>query len=381
MTNQSRAVRTAITHCRDAKQAAEDIFNGLGRPADGLTVFFCSPYYDLAALGDGLRACFADAGVIGCTTAGEIASIGYLENTVVAVWFPGEGFQCVTEHVEHLQLGSMSDVNAMVRVLKRRHAAISEQDDGRTFAICLIDGITGFEELVLGALREGLGAISLVGGSAGDAMRFRETAVYHAGSFHTASVVLALIRTPRPFQVFATQHFTSSQAKMVVTQADPQRRAVIEINAEPAAQEYARIIGMRRRDLGEAVFATHPLAIKVGNSYFVRSIQRIDDDGALKFYCAVDEGIVLTAAGPVDMVDGLDQLFAQIRTRIGQPDVVLAFDCLFRKIEARQRGLDSHMERLFGPNRVVGFSTYGEQFNALHLNQTFTGIAIGRETA
>ena len=27
---------------------------------------------------------------------------------------------------------------------------------------------------------------------------------------------------------------------------------------------------------------------------------------------------------------------------------------------------------------MVGFSTYGEQFGAMHVNQTFTGIAIGR---
>jgi len=26
---------------------------------------------------------------------------------------------------------------------------------------------------------------------------------------------------------------------------------------------------------------------------------------------------------------------------------------------------------------VIGFNTYGEQFNGMHLNQTFTGVAIG----
>jgi hypothetical protein len=27
-------------------------------------------------------------------------------------------------------------------------------------------------------------------------------------------------------------------------------------------------------------------------------------------------------------------------------------------------------------HRVVGFNSYGEQFNMLHVNQTFTGVAI-----
>jgi hypothetical protein len=27
---------------------------------------------------------------------------------------------------------------------------------------------------------------------------------------------------------------------------------------------------------------------------------------------------------------------------------------------------------------VVGFSTYGEQYRSMHVNQTFTGVAIGK---
>ena len=35
------------------------------------------------------------------------------------------------------------------------------------------------------------------------------------------------------------------------------------------------------------------------------------------------------------------------------------------------------MSEIFAENNVVGFSTYGEQFEAMHVNQTFTGVAIG----
>jgi hypothetical protein len=30
---------------------------------------------------------------------------------------------------------------------------------------------------------------------------------------------------------------------------------------------------------------------------------------------------------------------------------------------------------------MVGFETYGEQYRAMHLNQTLTGIAIGKRPA
>ena len=32
---------------------------------------------------------------------------------------------------------------------------------------------------------------------------------------------------------------------------------------------------------------------------------------------------------------------------------------------------------LYRRYNVVGFETYGEQYRSMHLNQTFTGLAIG----
>jgi hypothetical protein len=38
------------------------------------------------------------------------------------------------------------------------------------------------------------------------------------------------------------------------------------------------------------------------------------------------------------------------------------------------------MDELYQKYAVTGFHTYGEQFNAMHLNQTLTGIAFGQRT-
>jgi hypothetical protein len=29
-------------------------------------------------------------------------------------------------------------------------------------------------------------------------------------------------------------------------------------------------------------------------------------------------------------------------------------------------------------HKVIGFNTYGEQFDGMHINQTFTGVVIGQ---
>ena len=35
---------------------------------------------------------------------------------------------------------------------------------------------------------------------------------------------------------------------------------------------------------------------------------------------------------------------------------------------------------MFRDYNVLGFTTYGEQYMSMHLNQTLTGIAFGRST-
>ncbi len=44
------------------------------------------------------------------------------------------------------------------------------------------------------------------------------------------------------------------------------------------------------------IFAAYPVVVRIGNADFVRSIQKMNPDGSLTFYCAIDEGIVFKVA-------------------------------------------------------------------------------------
>jgi hypothetical protein len=56
---------------------------------------------------------------------------------------------------------------------------------------------------------------------------------------------------------------------------------------------------------------------------------------------------------------------------------MLVCDCILRNLEATRTGQKEALGELFRRNNAVGFSTYGEQFGGVHINQTLTGIAIG----
>jgi hypothetical protein len=359
-----------------------ELADQIGGGDPSAVVFFCSAAYDLRELEAQLGDRFADANVFGCTTAGELALDGYAKGALVGMSFPRSEFTTALEHFDDLGAASLVQICEKVRSLVLRlHILAPAMDETNTFALLLIDGLAGIEETALSAIVRELGNIALVGGSAGDNLAFHETNVYADGAFRAGRAVLCLLHTARPFEAFRTQHITSLDTKMVVTEADPARRVVTEINAEPAAAEYARLSGIAGQELDEIVLATHPVCVRVGGSDYVRSIRSVNEDQSLTFYCAIDEGIVLSPGVSTDIVADLNRLFDRLRGTLGAPSAVLGFDCIFRRIELQHRNLTDLVSTILAANKVVGFSTYGEQFKAMHLNQTFSGVAFGADAA
>lgn len=376
-------VRRAASTSTEPRTAARELHAALHGPDVALTIFYCAPTYDLPALASALAELFgSDAPLIGCTTAGEITPIGYLEGSITGVSIGGPGVVAHTERVDDLRDLSLA---AGARVARSTLAGMQARGvvptAANTFGLLLADGLAMQEEALTSTLYNNLGSIQLVGGSAGDGLRFSATYLYHRGQFHTNCALFTLISTPNPFVVFKTAHFKPSTKKLVVTEAEPARRIVTEINGEPAAREYARMVGLEIDKLSPMVFAAHPVLVTVGGTSYVRSIQKVNDDESLSFFCAIDEGIVLTVAENTDLVADLTDAFAKVHAEIGTPALVLGCDCILRSIEIGQTGCRDRVGKLFEDNNVVGFATYGEQFNAMHVNQTFTGAAIGRGTA
>ena len=130
-------------------------------------------------------------------------------------------------------------------------------------------------------------------------------------------------------------------------------------------------------DLGPFSFASYPLVVRVGGDHYCRSIRNMNPDGSLTFFCAIDEGLVFTVATPQDMVKSTLKTLQSVDRSIGGIDTVLGFDCILRRLDAENRQIRHQLNEIYSRFNVVGFHTYGEQFNAMHLNQTLTGIAFG----
>ena len=364
----------------DPQEAVGRLYEEIHRANNVLSVIFCSTEFNLKAMEQALASTFGTAPLIGCTSAGEITPQGYRHGTLTGFSLPAEGFSAVNVRIDNLSNFEISNghqvVKNLIARLDAKHPPSGLKD---TFAFLMIDGLSCSEEPIVSSLYSALDDIPLFGGSAGDGLNFNRTFVYHEGAFHTNSAILTLVRTDHPFKVFKTQHFISSDKKMVVTEADPKTRIVSEINAEPAAREYARLVGLAEEELTPMIFATYPVVVKVGGTEHVRSIQKVNEDGSLTFFCAIDKGVVLTVAKGVDIIENLEDVLTDIHGEIGEPQFILGCDCVLRSLELERKQLKHKVGKILSDNNTIGFNTYGEQFQAMHVNQTFTGVAIGRK--
>ncbi|MFZ4552555.1 MAG: FIST signal transduction protein [Aquabacterium sp.] len=362
-------------HTRDA---VLEFCLAVDQPDLALVLFFCSDTYDLDVVAAELSTRFSGIPVLGCSTAGEIGPQGCRDHSISGASFSKAGFAATVCCIDALHDFEVTDGKAFVteqlRQLSQRAPTAEPQN---TFALMLIDGLSMAEEKITRSLQNALGRIRLIGGSAGDGMDFSKTLVYWNGTFQSDRAAMVLVSTPHPFEIFKIQHFLPTSERLVVTAADTSKRLVTEINGLPAAQEYARLIGVPVEALSTEHFAAVPLLVLIDGTSYTRSIQKVNADGSLTFFCAIEEGIVMRVAQSEDILSNMQHSFEEIARKIGRPTLTIGFDCILRKLENQRLGLNADISEVFSSYHTVGLNTYGEQYCGVHVTQTLTGVAIG----
>jgi hypothetical protein len=380
-----RCIRWAMRDDAAALTPREMVFailDSFSNAKSELAMLFCSPQFHIAEIAAAVKEYGPEGRVLGCTTAGEITPLGHRRGAIIGVSFDAAHFAASIMPVEHLSDFEIAAGFAAARALLAEQDQVQQRlESSHTFAMLINDGLAMREEAIVSAFGAALGQVPLVGGSAGANPRVREPNMFLDGRVLDNAALMILVSTDLDFRVFQTQHFQPLEQKVVVTKADPANRLVLEMNAEPAAREYARLLGLERDRLTPQVFAAHPLVVRAGGRHYARAIQQVNEDDSLHFFCAIDEGIVLSIAESGNLVADLEALFGRLDHDLGPPQAVIGFDCILRYIEMEEGRMLDDISRLLQANNVIGFNTYGEQFGTMHMSQTFTGIAFGAPLA
>ncbi len=375
------AIKKAVSLSRSEFDAVEELYQQLCSedPDPALCLFFCSPKYDLDLLERALSSRFGGIPLVGCTTAGEITPQGYKEDSITGVAFPKNHFKIVTQRIDRVSEFRLQDgVDAGERLVSDLKGHFPQANGHNTFAFMMIDGLSNAEERVTASIGSQLGDIPLVGGSTADNWDLTDTSIFHNGRFLHDIAVIVLVHTTLPFQVHYTHHYVASDAKAVITEADSLSRIVYEINGLPATQEYARLCGIAEQELSITVCSNHPILMKIGGKYYSRGVVEVNhQEHYIRFACAIGKGVVCAIARPADPTTNTALLFQKIQHDIGPLELILGCDCAARKMICEEQDLMTEISRIYMENNVIGFATFGEQYNTIHMNNSFCCIAIG----
>ncbi len=376
MVNNRISIRIGRSLFREEKKAVSEFHKMVHQPDTEAVIFFCSSKYDLDILGRELAGHF-DCTLIGCTTAGEISTLGYQEGGIVGASLSSKELKIHRHILSPLSQYSLSEAVKLASTIRSNLSLVKEFDRQRMFGFILIDGLSMLEEVTMASLYTCFEGIPIIGGSAGDDLRWKNTYIYDNGQFRTDAAVFTIFETTLPFLTFKTQHFEPTDTMIVITGADPEKRIITEINGETAALEYARLLGLEPDQLNSTVFSENPLLLRIGGEWYVRAIQKSNVDNSLSMFSAIEEGLVLTIGKGTNIISNFMDQMTVLEKKIPQNRFFILFDCILRKLELNNRGSIGEINRLLGGGNAIGFSTYGEQFNSIHVNQTLTGVVIG----
>lgn len=364
----------------DAEEAVAEATHGW-TAGDRPEVLFCfvSTKQDADGVAKRLAEAFPDTIVVGCTTTGEHLSGEHFRGAMVLTALCETGIRWSTTSVAGLAGFDAARAGAAARALYDGVGADTEELDPHEYVcVSFIDGLRGAEEAVTAHLAEALEGARLVGGSAGDDLAFAETKVIAGGRAHTDAAVLLMGRGKGRFEIIKHQHFARTRTRLAVTKVDAAHRRVLELDGRPALDAYASALGLPPADVTGDVTFLHPVTLSCNGEQFIRSIQRVHEDGSITFYCGVEEGVVLEIAAHGDLVAELGADLARRTDERGAFDFMLGCNCILRALEADKYRIVEAAGDVWrrSARTAIGFDTYGEQLDGLHINQTLVAVGI-----
>jgi hypothetical protein len=309
-----------------------------------------------------LRAAYPAAQIVGCSTAGEIADVNVLDDSVVCTSINFERSRIVAASV---RLDEASDSAALGTLLVSRLPLA-----GLVHVLVLSDGL----HVNGSALTHGISAslphgVAVTGGLSGDGPRFQRTAVCLNGPHPSQQVVaIGLYGESLRIGYGSLGGWDPFGPERRITRAAG--NVLYELDGEPALQLYKRYLGEHAAAL-PASGLLFPLTIRgetADEQPVVRTILAVDEQAnSLTFAGDVPTGhrARLMKANLERLVDGAAGAARATHTQLrnGQSDLALLVSCVGRKLVLKQR-VEEEVEAVrdvLGPHcALTGFYSYGE---------------------
>jgi len=333
-----------------------------------LAIVFGSSWFDQHQLLQGIRSVLGTVPIAGVSTAGEILPEGPVSHTCIVMLLACPGLSC------SVGLGEAVDRAPREAGQQAAFAAIRDlRGTPRVGLLLFGDGlVTTYGDVVRG-IQEVLGTSALiVGGMAGDDLRFTQTFQYANDRVVSQAVVGALLGGSVKIGVGIEHGFAPISKPRRVTRA--RANVLYELDQQPAASVYEEYFGAElvRRIKHEGLTRqgiAYPLGVQseASTRWLLRNVVAFSDDGSLSCSGEIAEGawLQLMIGSRELALDAAHAAAQQAIQSIHHIACVLVFDSALRRklLGAEHARMEiARIRQVVGQTTpLAGCYTYGEQ--------------------
>ncbi|MGR5251992.1 methyl-accepting chemotaxis protein [Vibrio astriarenae] len=334
------------------------------------------------------------------TTSGQLNTAGgdsyqtrHSEDIVIQL-FSTELIEDVSCHAINLPCQDILR-NEQTQSKDQRVAAIAQQlssihpsfalDHSDTFALTFVNGFTNCESWLMEAIyQQAKFAVPFVGGTAGNDLSNNQTTIATRHKVYQTQAILCFVKINPNYQyrLFTSHNYEPTANHWLITDANPAFRSVSKVLSSDGTDMIGFVDALCshlrcRPEQLEQELANYTFAIKVKDTYFIRSVAGIDlEKGSLSFYCDLPLATHLYLMKSKDFVATTQRDFDAFNPRDKEPVSGILFDCILRRLKNQ-----SALSRLntFDDFPCAGFSTLGE-LCGVNVNETLSALFFYRKT-
>jgi hypothetical protein len=367
------AVLTSATASSDISSVLDSVYQQDIR----IVLYFFSVDYKNQNIQNTVKKRFPDAVCIGASMIGGWGPEGPMERGFTVMSLSSQEVDFVASSFRDQV---KNDPRKAAREIVEDISVLLPEDDvnpAEYVGIVLVDGLS-LGELVMKEFSTAKNfSFPLVGGAAADELTFTETLVTHDSQISGDGVCVAVMKMKVPFFYDHFVHYLPTDKEFLITQADPRKRVVWEIDHEPAADYYAKMLGLSGPEAIEHIhFSRNPLGVVIGDTVYTRSPNAVVEGKGLQFYCFIEAGTKMRLLRQGDILANAEKALQNALDYVKPIQGAILFNCVLRYLEMKEDNKLNDFHQVFSSIPYIGFNTYGEELFTHH-NQTLTALFIG----
>ncbi|MCM1988789.1 FIST signal transduction protein [Oceanirhabdus seepicola] len=366
---------------KNTKEAVKEIIEKIDQRDIKLVMFFASTTYDFEFVSKEFNNKFSDCEVTGTTTSGELCNTGFGDNGLLAISIASKEMKVKSILIEDGDKHPILYKDKIYGTMKEIGLNPSSLDiSNKGFGIGLFNGLFNMEEKLLSVIYSVIkdSSFKILGGTAGDDLKFENTLISYKGKVINNGCVMTFVKTDAPFHIQKENIFTQSGITMTATKVDVRKRIIYEFNGRAAATEYARVLGIQENKLDKH-FTINPLGRLIGDEVFIATPFQINSDKSITLYSQILPNAIVDVLELKDPEKCLHETLSEVKEKIPNLKLVIAFNCILRTLYFKEKKITGNLTNIFNEYvpSLCGFTSYGEQFGKMHVNQTLTILALG----